>query len=275
MAAVLPSAVPLTEDNQTYNISDLASFDITPLSLIHELRTHSRNNVQHLLNKVFSLPLSTADHAKDTPFVVLTGKTESVLQLPRSLPLPAPEKKTRWEKYADDKGIVKKKRSRMVYDEQAKDFVPRWGADSTKKIADKHNWLIESNSTEDPFEKERLAKQLKKTKAKLREMRNVVEENGKVPVGIVKGGKRDKNELDEALRRVSGSKIKGVKSVDSKLIKNKKAKLISGGSRSEEKGNTQKLIEKIMRGEITTEKKTKKMAIKKTPKAPGRRGSRK
>jgi hypothetical protein len=31
----------------------------------------------------------------------------------------------------------------LVYDEITKDWVPRYGFGSIKKIADKHNWLME------------------------------------------------------------------------------------------------------------------------------------
>ena len=50
-----------------------------------------------------------------------------VTKLPRSLPLPAPKALTRWEQYAKEKGIVKRKRDRMVFDEEMQDFRPRYG----------------------------------------------------------------------------------------------------------------------------------------------------
>ena len=51
---------------------------------------------------------------------------------------------TKWEKFRQEKGLPpRKKRSRMVWDEHAKDWVPRWGAYSTKKIENKMNWVME------------------------------------------------------------------------------------------------------------------------------------
>lgn len=47
--------------------------------------------------------------------------------LPRSKPVPKEKTLTRWEKYRKEKGLEKKKRSRMVYSELAGDWVPRWG----------------------------------------------------------------------------------------------------------------------------------------------------
>jgi regulator of ribosome biosynthesis len=37
--------------------------------------------------------------------------------------VPAAKKKTRWEEYAQQKGIRKRKKGRMVYDETAKDWL--------------------------------------------------------------------------------------------------------------------------------------------------------
>ena len=59
----------------------------------------------------------------------------STLKLPRMLAYNPSKYKTKWEKFAEEKGIKKKtKRSRLVYNEEIKDWVPRWGKDSVKKI---------------------------------------------------------------------------------------------------------------------------------------------
>jgi regulator of ribosome biosynthesis len=47
--------------------------------------------------------------------------------LPREKPLPKPKEETRWEKFAKEKGIVKRKRERMVFDETAQEWKPRFG----------------------------------------------------------------------------------------------------------------------------------------------------
>ena len=55
--------------------------------------------------------------------------------------MPAAKKPTRWEEYAKVKGITKRKKGRMVWDEAAKEWKPRWGYkranDETK------DWVIE------------------------------------------------------------------------------------------------------------------------------------
>lgn len=42
-------------------------------------------------------------------------------------PLPAAKKETRWEKFAKEKGIQNRKRARMVWEEEAQEWRPRWG----------------------------------------------------------------------------------------------------------------------------------------------------
>lgn len=41
---------------------------------------------------------------------------------------------------------AKEKRSRMVYDPLTKDWVPRYGAGSVKKVAERFNWLQEETA---------------------------------------------------------------------------------------------------------------------------------
>ena len=62
---------------------------------------------------------------KETSSVpVYTAKT---LCFPRSKAIPKAKPKTRWEKFATKKGIVKKKKSHLVYNERRKEWVPRFG----------------------------------------------------------------------------------------------------------------------------------------------------
>jgi regulator of ribosome biosynthesis len=49
--------------------------------------------------------------------------------------LPAPPKeKTRWEKFAEEKGIKKRKKGYMMYDEEGKTHVPRYGRYSKNNL---------------------------------------------------------------------------------------------------------------------------------------------
>jgi regulator of ribosome biosynthesis len=56
--------------------------------------------------------------------------------LPRAKPLPKPREPTRWEKFATRKGIVKKKRSALVFDEQEQEWRRRYGYKRANDIKD-------------------------------------------------------------------------------------------------------------------------------------------
>jgi hypothetical protein len=45
----------------------------------------------------------------------------------REKPIPQPKKETKWEKFAREKGIKKKKKDRMIWDEPEQEWRPRWG----------------------------------------------------------------------------------------------------------------------------------------------------
>lgn len=89
--------------------------------------------------------------------------------LPREKPIPKPRPPTKWEKFAQSKGIVKRKRSRMEFDEGAGEYRRRHGY---KRVRDESDVAIVEAKPgdqvgEDPFEKrkgdkrERVAKQEK------------------------------------------------------------------------------------------------------------------
>ncbi len=80
------------------------------------------------------------EYERDAQAVTLS-KPSTVL--PREKPAPKEKVKTKWEKFREERGLPpRKKRSRLVYDEITKDWVPRWGPGSIKKIEEKHNWLM-------------------------------------------------------------------------------------------------------------------------------------
>ena len=268
---VLRSAIPEKEDNLSYNLQHLAAFDLTKFDPAQDdLKSFSRANVQLLLNRVFNLPVVPN---ASTPMVVLpVGETNHVV-LPRALPLPKPKPLSRWDKFAQDKGIVKKKRGRMVWDEIRKDWVPRWGADSVKKSSDKiGDWLMEvpSHSTEDPFEKKALAKELTKAKHKLREMRNTFEAAGdKLPAGVSHNkDKRGKDAVLESLDRASRATASMGK-FDRKTGKEpkavKKTKVIAKDKKSERE-TTQKLIDRVLKAPMSVSKKTEMKKVNKSTK---------
>ena len=71
---------------------------------------------QCLINKVFSLPSTPLPDGK------LVQLPDPVMRLPRAKPIPKPKPLTKWEKFAKEKGIVKKKRSKLAFDEATQDW---------------------------------------------------------------------------------------------------------------------------------------------------------
>lgn len=68
--------------------------------------------------------------------------TQPTTELPRAKPLPKPKEKTKWEQFAQTKGIQKRKRSLKEWDEGQQDFVVRHGLGSAKN--DKmRDWIVE------------------------------------------------------------------------------------------------------------------------------------
>ena len=61
---------------------------------------------------------------------------------PRSKALPKPKPKTKWERFAEKKGIVKHKKSHLVYSEVRKEWVPRFGGRSAER-KEEEDWCVE------------------------------------------------------------------------------------------------------------------------------------
>ncbi|KAL1059639.1 hypothetical protein V6Z11_1Z021100 [Gossypium hirsutum] len=106
----------------------------------------------------------------DGPLVKLPPPTT---KLPREKPLPKPKPPTKWEEFAKKKGIKKRKRDKVAWDEQTGTWKRRFGYDSVNddkdipifeaKMTDgeyRMDFLITTNTTyhviepgEDPFPK--------------------------------------------------------------------------------------------------------------------------
>lgn len=62
--------------------------------------------------------------------------------LPREKPVPKMKATTKWEKFAAEKGITKKKKTNLTYDANADEYRPTWGYGS-KKNDPMQDWLVE------------------------------------------------------------------------------------------------------------------------------------
>lgn len=140
--------IPLTID-----AGNLCAIDFNPLDLgayaskkETYLKDLTRENVQLLVNKIFGeLPTRLEE---DGMCAVLPKCT---IPIPREKPLPKPKPKTKWETFADKKGIKKTKKSLKSFDESTGEYLPTHGYKSAVN-ADLKDWMVEVPRGADPFE---------------------------------------------------------------------------------------------------------------------------
>ncbi|KAH6797676.1 ribosome biogenesis regulatory protein family protein [Perilla frutescens var. hirtella] len=98
--------------------------------------------VQAVADALFNLP-STQD--PDGPLVRLPAPTT---RLPREKPLPKPRPPTKWEMFAQSKGVQKRNKEKMVFDEQTGTWKRRHGYDRVNDDNDVP--IIEAKATDEP-----------------------------------------------------------------------------------------------------------------------------
>lgn len=90
-----------------------------------------------------TLPLSS------TPSGVLLTLPPVTTRLPREKPLPAPKEPTKWEKFAERKGIKPKTREQRReksrnFNEETGEWEKTWGYKGKRKEGEvPHDWLVE------------------------------------------------------------------------------------------------------------------------------------
>lgn len=170
---------------------DTNQLDKEQLTTPAYLLSLARDNTQLLINSIWQLETERVEDAVIAKFPPPTYK------LPREKPAPKPKPMTKWEKYAKDKGIdKKKKKDRLVWDDVVSKWVPQFGYKKAQAEADK-NWMIplkqNADPTEDPYEKLAEAKREKVAKNELQRLRNLARtKKVTVPsVGVVPATKKD------------------------------------------------------------------------------------
>jgi len=63
------------------------------------------------LNKIWELPTEKVEEA------IVAKLPAPTFTLPREKPLPKPKPQTKWQKYAQEKGITKTKKSKLTWDQ--------------------------------------------------------------------------------------------------------------------------------------------------------------
>lgn len=125
-------------DGVTLDVGNLAAFSppaTVPLSTEEDMATAAAAGIAPLVTALFALPVVPSTTGGR---VVALPPASTVL--PRALPPRTAAPLTKWEAFAKSKGITKKKRERVVWDEATTSFKVRHGYKRVDK--DPQNWLV-------------------------------------------------------------------------------------------------------------------------------------
>lgn len=161
------------------------------------LRSLARDNTQLLINEIWKQPTERVEEA------IVAKLPDPGTPLPREKPPPKPKPPTKWEEFAKLKGIQKKKKTNLVWDENAKEWRRRWGYKRAKD--DTKEWLIEVPETADPnedqFAKRNKAKKERVAKNEFNRLKNIARaQKVKIPgVGLTPTAQQSKDDLARAV----------------------------------------------------------------------------
>jgi len=164
-----------------FDIGNLTAFSYQPIdpAVVKEkglkqfLEDEGRDCTQLLLNQILRVPTTRTPEGD-----VLGQLPRPTTVLPREKHMPTPRPPTRWEKFANIKGIKKKKKSKLAWDETEQSWKRRHGYD--KANDEQKQWLVEvkssdANPHEDPWARLEGEKKERVTKQRKREERNRAE----------------------------------------------------------------------------------------------------
>lgn len=137
------------------------------------LQALARDNTQLLVSRLWELP---AERAGGAGGPLVAQLPEPTFRLPREKPPPKPRPPTRWEQFARLKGIRRKKKTSLVWDEQAKEWRRRWGYRRAGGDPSRA-WLAEvpagADPEEDQFARLRREKRERVARNELNRLRNL------------------------------------------------------------------------------------------------------
>lgn len=192
-----------------------------------------------------------------SPNEVLLPKTR--IEFPRFQRFELSTTTTKWEKFAKEKGIQKvKKRSRLVWSEEVKDWVPRWGHKSASHLKEDLDVIREvkknDNPFSDPFAASRNEKKVKIGKQRVREMHNKIRAAGMKPADFGgNAGDADKPQPDS--KKFKGKKTREGEIKKKEIANERKKKIekkiglskVATGSMGKYRGETDVLDKKTKR----------------------------
>lgn len=201
--------------------------------------------------------------ASEDGTTVLAELPAPEFHLPREKPVPVTKSLTRWERFAKERGIQNRKKSRFVYSEELKQWVPRHGYKSEKnQMLNKEtgDWVLEVPANADPyecqFEKRKQDKKERVDKNEKRQRRNADEASGSSAITKLKNRPKTADEV-KLMKKIKVSrqstaslglfdpKIEGESEIVGRknMGLNRKRKLVS--TADDEKNVMQKVLKKM------------------------------
>ena len=189
----------MEELNTYYDLGSLSMYDTDVINFTPENQEETidalvSKNYKRVISRIKNIQTELEENLETRKLenqYVDFGKDRNLIELPKVLTIfpryrtmPTEQGLTRWEKFAKEKGIKKKsKRSKLVYNEELQDWVPRYGKYSTKKVADKLDIIrvVKPGKFVDPWQKGKDEKSFGKSKQKLNELKNVMRKKGLNP----------------------------------------------------------------------------------------------
>uniref|UniRef100_A0A7S0GLR6 Ribosome biogenesis regulatory protein n=1 Tax=Amorphochlora amoebiformis TaxID=1561963 RepID=A0A7S0GLR6_9EUKA len=136
----------------------------------------ARSNVEQLLGKIFALPTEDAPYGNGKVVTL----PEPTTKLPREKPVPRPREATKWEKFAKIKGIAKRKKDKIVFDEQKQEWRRTWGYKKANDVTD--SWAIPAKEGEvdgmDPWSRASKEKQERVANNRKKQINNLKAASG-------------------------------------------------------------------------------------------------
>ncbi|CAF0894675.1 unnamed protein product [Adineta ricciae] len=161
------------------------------------IKNTMRDNMQLFVNALWQVPIERHDNT------VVAKLPDAKTVVPREKPVPKPKPLTKWQKFAQSKGIVKRNKSKFVWDETKQEWGRRYGY--KKANDDTKPWLIEvpgsADPNEDQFAKRLAAKKERVAKNEFQRLKNIARAN-KINVrndGAIINKKSSTNDVKKAL----------------------------------------------------------------------------
>lgn len=147
-AMEVEATIPSNAQPYTFDVGHMLCIDPNPLPSFTAanketvLHTTATACAQALINQLLTTcPITKSSDDGSLQLNLPAPETA----LPREKPVPKEKEKTKWEKFAEKKGIkAKRKDGKLIYDEAKGDWVPKYGYKGKKAAGEvEGDWLVE------------------------------------------------------------------------------------------------------------------------------------